>query len=116
MVDISRNVSCGGSGWEWFITVTARLRQGLAGSRSGTPDAPSLRATPPRLTNAEVPSPNSELPRDETLALDSAFVLIHHYLAYVHCTQCHIFIHTLVAKDSCESLETFIAVSNMETQ
>ncbi|KAH9999279.1 hypothetical protein BJV77DRAFT_976395 [Russula vinacea] len=42
-------------------SLTARLRQGFAGSRSGTPDAPSLRATPPRLANAEVPSPKSKL-------------------------------------------------------
>ncbi|KAI9512226.1 hypothetical protein F5148DRAFT_1164952 [Russula earlei] len=34
-------------------SLTARLRQGFASSRSGTPDAPSLRATPPRLGKAE---------------------------------------------------------------
>jgi len=39
-------------------SLTARLRQGFANSRSGTPDAPSLRVTPPRLANAEFSSPN----------------------------------------------------------
>jgi len=39
---------------------TARLRQGFASSRSGTPDVPSLRATPPRLGKVESPSPHSK--------------------------------------------------------
>jgi pre-mRNA cleavage complex 2 protein Pcf11 len=53
-------------------SLTARLRQGFAGSRSGTPDAPSLRATPPRLANAEFGSPNSKLGVKRKVGADSA--------------------------------------------
>jgi len=43
-------------------SLTARLRLGFASSRSrsGTPDAPSLRTTPPRLGKVESPSPHSK--------------------------------------------------------
>lgn len=52
-------------------SLTARLRQGFTGSRSGTPDAPSLRATPPRLTKAELPSPNSKVGVKRKVEADS---------------------------------------------
>jgi pre-mRNA cleavage complex 2 protein Pcf11 len=43
-------------------SLSARLRQGFIGSRSGTPDVPSSRrATPPQLGKAELPSPSSKL-------------------------------------------------------
>jgi pre-mRNA cleavage complex 2 protein Pcf11 len=43
-------------------SLSARLRQGFMGSRSGTPDVPSSRrATPPQLGKAELPSPSSKL-------------------------------------------------------
>lgn len=42
-------------------SLSARLRQGFASSRSGTPDAPSHRVTPPRLGKAESPSHNPRL-------------------------------------------------------
>ncbi|KAI0269112.1 hypothetical protein BC834DRAFT_864802 [Gloeopeniophorella convolvens] len=42
-------------------TLTARLRQSFTGSRSGTPDAPPSRATPPRIGKVnESPSPTSK--------------------------------------------------------
>ncbi|KAF8505646.1 hypothetical protein F5888DRAFT_1650740 [Russula emetica] len=54
-------------------SLTARLRQGFASSRSGTPDAPSLRATPPRsAAKAESPSPNSKLGVKRKVDVDSA--------------------------------------------
>ncbi|KAI0251274.1 hypothetical protein BJV78DRAFT_1126657 [Lactifluus subvellereus] len=52
-------------------SLTARLRQGFASSRSGTPDAPSLRATPPRLGKAESPIPNSKLGTKRKVEADS---------------------------------------------
>jgi hypothetical protein len=43
-------------------SLSARLRQGFIGSRSGTPDVPSSRrATPPQSGKAEFASPSSRL-------------------------------------------------------
>ncbi|KAI0307289.1 hypothetical protein B0F90DRAFT_1807928 [Multifurca ochricompacta] len=53
-------------------SLTARLRQGFAGSRSGTPDAPSSRATPPRSGKAESPSPNSKLGIKRKVEVDNS--------------------------------------------
>jgi pre-mRNA cleavage complex 2 protein Pcf11 len=44
-------------------SLTARLRQGFTGSRSGTPDVSSLRATPPGLSKAESPTPKFGIKR-----------------------------------------------------
>jgi hypothetical protein len=50
----------------------AHLRQGFASSRSGTPDAPSLCATPPRSAKGESLSPNSKLGVKRKVETDSA--------------------------------------------
>lgn len=52
-------------------SLSARLRQGFMGSRSGTPDAPSSRATPPQLGKAESPSPSSKLGIKRKVEVDS---------------------------------------------
>jgi hypothetical protein len=52
-------------------SLTARLRQGFTSSRSGTPDVPSLRATPPRLVQAESPSPHSKVGVKRKVEVDS---------------------------------------------
>ncbi|KAH9049175.1 hypothetical protein EDB84DRAFT_1454432 [Lactarius hengduanensis] len=52
-------------------SLSARLRQGFIGSRSGTPDAPSLRATPPQSGKAELPSPSSKLGMKRKVEVDS---------------------------------------------
>jgi len=53
-------------------SLTARLRQGFASSRSGTPDAPSLRTTPPRLGKVESTSPNSKAGVKRKIEVDIA--------------------------------------------